>query len=175
MSPRRSRTVRAHDVDVRIRRPVLQGVLCLLTLGVWGAVHHYRLTRDVARFGRARGAMPFAFTPVAAGGSTLGWVLGLIAWYILVFAAIAYGVSLADGYEPAPDDVTAFASLVLLMAPLWLVASHSIERIRTVQHMAGVDGSYPSPARGALLTSLFPPLGSWHAQRQLNRAWQEYR
>jgi hypothetical protein len=175
MSSRSARSVLAHDVRVKLRRPTLAGILCLLTFGIWGAVHHFRLTREVARFGRARGAMPFPFTPVNPGTSTLAWVAGLCSWYLLVGAAIAYGFELADGYEPTPDDVTLFASIVLLLAPLWLVASHTIERIRTVQHMAGVDGRHPSPGRGALLTSIFPPLGTWHAQRELNRAWQVYR
>ena len=169
-----ARTVHAYDVDVPLRRPAVAGLLCLVTFGVWGAIHHFRLSADVQRFGRARGAMPFAFTPVVPGRTTLAWVTGLVSWYLLVFALIGYGVELAEGYEPSPDDVTGFASLVLLLAPLWLVASHTIERIRTVQHMAGVDGRFPSPGRGALLASLFPPLGSWHAQRQLNRAWREY-
>lgn len=174
MSRRQTRSVLAFDVRVQLRRPLLAATLCLLTLGVWGAVHHYQLSRDIARFGRARGAMPFAFTPVAPGASTLGWAAGLASWYLLVGAGTAYGFSLANGYEPAPDDVTSFTSLVLLLAPLWLVARHRIERIRTVQHMAGVDGRHPSPGVGAILTSLFPPLGTWHAQRELNRAWRVY-
>lgn len=170
-----TRTIRAHDVDVTLRRPLLTGALCLLTGGFWGAIHHYRLSRDVARFGRARGTMPFAFTPVAAGASTVAWCAGLASWYLLVGAAGAYGLSLGEGYEPGSEDVTGFVSLALLLAPLWLVTTHTIRRIRTVQHLAGVEGPYPSPTMSAIIAAAFPPLGSWHAQRQLNRAWHEYR
>lgn len=175
MSSRAARSVTAHDVRVTMRRPLLGALLCLLTLGIWGAVLHFRLSREVAEFGRARGAMPFAFTPVRPGTSTLGWIAGVLSWYLLAGVAIAYADSILDGHDPAPDDVTLFASLVLLLAPLWLVARHTIARIRTVQHLAGVDGRFPSPGRGALLTSIFPPLGTWHAQRELNRAWRVYR
>ena len=175
MADRRSRTVRAHDVDVRLRQPAFHALMCLLTAGIWGAVHHFRMTRDVARFGRARGAMPFPFIPVAPGSSTLAWLAGLGSWYLLVASSTAYAFELWDGASVEPDDVTGFVSLALLLAPLWLVATHTIRRIRTVQHLAGVDAPYPSPVRGALLTALFPPLYTWHAQRQLNRAWRVYR
>lgn len=165
----------AHDVEVRVRRPWLMGLLSLLTLGAWGAVHHFLLSRDIARFGRARGQMPFPFTPVAPGASTLAWVAGLLAWYGVVAALASWLFRLFDGYDPATEDVTSFVSLGLLLAPLWLVALHTLRRIRTVQHLAGTAAPYPSPLRGAALYAMLPPLGSWHAQRQLNRAWRVYR
>lgn len=149
--------------------------MSLATGGIWGAVHHFRLSRDVGRYGRARGAMPFPFTPVTPGASTLGWSAGLLSWYLLVFAAVTYARELAGGAAFDSEDVTGFVSLALLLAPLWLVSTHTMRRIRTVQHLAGVDPPYPSPLRGALLTALFPPLGTWHAQHQLNRAWRVYR
>lgn len=172
---RTSRTIRAHDTDVRLRRPALAALACLLTLGVWGAVHHQRLTRELARFGRARGRMPFPFIRVSPGASTLAWIAGLLGWYGLVAAIVAYVAQLLDGYTPSTEDITAFASIGLLLAPLWLAMSHTMRRIRTAQHLAGVDGPHPSPLRGAILAAIFPPLGSWHAQRQANRAWAAYR
>lgn len=170
-----NRSVVAHDVPVRIRRPWLAAILCLLTLGIAGAFHHQRMTRDIARFGRARGAMPFPFVPVNPAASTLAWVAGLLAWYVVVASIVGYALAYADGLEPTSDDVTGFTSLALLLAPLWLVANQTARRIRTVQHLAGAPGRRPSPVRAALLTSLFPPLGTWMTRRELNRAWQVYR
>lgn len=173
--PDARRTVRAHDTSVVLRRPLLAALSCLLTGGLWGAVHHLRMSRELARFGRARGRMPFAFTTVNPGASTLAWLLGLAAWYGLAASIGLYARWLADGGDARLEDITSFASVVLLLAPLWLVSTHTIRRIRTAQHLAGVEGGAPSPLRGAMLTALFPPLGTWHAQRQLNRAWRVYR
>ena len=119
--------------------------------------------------------MPFAFTPVAPGASTLAWLAGLAAWYTVVAASIWYGVLLWEGeLEPGAEDITSFVSLALLLAPLWLVAIHTMRRIRTAQHLAGAHGPFPSPVKSALLLAAFPPLGTWNAQRQLNRAWDVY-
>jgi hypothetical protein len=174
MTRSKSRTVLAHDTDVRLRRPVAWALLCLVTGGIGGAVHHLRVTREIQGFGRARGQMPFAFTPVAPGSSTVAWLAGLLSWYVVVGSVAVYVYDLTHGWGPSPEDVTSLAAAALLLAPLWLVATHTIRRIRTVQHLAGVDGPFPSPMRGALLTAVLPPLGTWHVQRQLNRAWREY-
>jgi hypothetical protein len=174
MSQRTKRTIRAYDTDVRMRRPIVAALLCLVTGGIWGAVHHFRLSSELQRYGRARGAMPFAFTPVAPGASTLAWVAGLAAWYGVVGATIAYLAWLGDGAQPSAEDITTAVSLLLMLAPLWLVAIHTMRRIRTAQHLAGATGPYPSPLRSALLLAAFPPLGTWNAQRQLNRAWRVY-
>jgi hypothetical protein len=168
------RTILAHDTFVVERSPATAAVLCLLTGGITGAVHHFRITDELRRYGRARGRMPFAFVPVAPGASTLAWVVGLLAWYLVAFSVVAWVVGVIDGTTPSTGDVTTFTSLALLLAPLWLVAANSIRRIRTAQHLAGVEGPWPSPVRGALLAALFPPLGTWNAQRQLNRAWDSY-
>lgn len=175
MPGRNRRTIRAYDVDVRMRRPALAAALCLLTGGIWGAIHHYRLSVELRRYGRARGAMPFAFTPVAPGASTVAWIAGLAAWYGVVAAASWYLARLWQGeLEPGAEDITSFVSLALLLAPLWLVAIHTMRRIRTAQHLAGASGPFPSPVKSALLLAAFPPLGTWNAQRQLNRAWDVY-
>ena len=168
------RTVRVHDTDVKLRRPVLAGLLCLLTLGISGAVHHHRMTRDIQRFGRARGTMPFPFIPVQAGASTLGWIAGLLCWWGFVAAVVGFAVAFGDGYDPVAGDITTFASAAALLGPAWIVASHTIRRIRTVRHLVGTPGTMPSPIVGAALATLLPPIGSWNAQRQLNRAWREW-
>jgi hypothetical protein len=118
--------------------------------------------------------MPFPFTPVAPGTSTLAWIAGLLAWWVVAAGTAVYVYELVDGAVPATEDITAFAASFLLLAPLWLVSTSTIRRIRTVQHLAGVDGPFPSAVIGALLSAALPPLGTWHAQRQLNRAWREY-
>jgi hypothetical protein len=169
------RTILAHDTFVVARSPAAAAALCLLTGGITGAVHHFRITDELRRYGRARGRMPFPFVPVAPGASTLAWLVGLLAWYLIAFSIAGYVMGVVDGTTPSTGDVTTFTSLALLLAPLLLVAANSIHRIRTVQHLAGVERPFPSPIRGALLAAVFPPLGTWNTQRQLNRAWDTYR
>lgn len=146
----------------------------MLTAGLLGARAHHLASDELRRYGRARGRMPFPFLPVSPGGSTTAWVVGLLGWYLVVLSVVGYAVGLADGYEPSAGDVTAVASLALLLAPMWLVTAHTLRRIRTAQHLAGIDGPFPSPTRGALLSALLPPLGTWIVQRQLNRVWAAY-
>lgn len=170
-----SRMVHAHDTTVTLRRPLLVGVACLLTLGIAGAVHHHRLSRDLARFGRARGAMPFPFIPVDPGTSTLAWSGGLLLWWGAVAGLVDFAIDMTTGYNDlGSEDVTLLASLLLLLAPAWIVAARTMMRIRTARHMTGSSGHMPSPTVAATLAALVPPIGSWQAQRELNRAWAEY-
>ncbi|MCW2923262.1 MAG: hypothetical protein JWM98_666 [Thermoleophilia bacterium] len=176
MATEGKRTVLVHDTPVTVRRPWLAGTACLLTAGIAGAVHHHRMTRDLARFGRARGAMPFAFIPVTPGASTLAWVAGLLGWFGFVALVAAIAVQAARGaYDASSEDITTFASLLVLLAPAWIVAARTSRRITTARHLVGVPGSSPSPIVAAVIAALLPPLGSWHAQRQLNRAWEQWR
>jgi hypothetical protein len=167
-------TILAHDTFVQQRSPVVAAVGCLITGGILGAVHQHRTSSVLSRYGRARGRMPFPFIQMNPGVATTWWIVGLLAWYLLVAAVISYVVELGDGYSPSAADVTTFAAFVLLLAPLWLIATTTIRHVRTAQHLAGVEGPWPSPFRGALVVAAFPPLGTWYVQRQLNRIWQAY-
>lgn len=168
------RTVLAHDTFVTPRSPEWAAIGCLLTGGILGAVHQHRTSSTLGRFGRARGRMPFAFIPSNPGVATTWWLVGLLAWYLLIVAVIRYTVGLTNGLDPSAADITTFAMFVLLLAPLWLIAASTIRHVRTAQHLAGVDGPWPSPTRGALIVAAFPPLGTWYVQRQLNRVWTAY-
>lgn len=168
------RTTLAHDTFVRQRSPGWTALGCLLTGGVIGAVHQHRVSSELARFGRARGRMPFPFIRSNPGVATVWWLVGLLAWYLLIGAVVTYVLGLGDGSDPSAADITTFASFVLLLAPLWLIATATIRHVRTAQHLAGVDGPWPSPVHGAMLVAAFPPLGTWYVQRQLNRVWQAY-
>lgn len=168
------RTILAHDVFVRPRSPLRWAAASLLTGGLVGARAHHLASDELRRYGRPRGRMPFPFLTVSPGASTTAWLLGLLCWYIVALSVVGYAVGLADGYEPSAGDVTAVASLVLLLAPMWLVTAHTLRRVRTAQHLAGVEGPWPNPTRGAILASLLPPLGTWIVQRQLNRVWRAY-
>ncbi len=168
-------TILAHDVFVRERDPVGAALGTVLTLGLLGAITHNKVSNELRRYGRNRGRMPFPFLVVDAGRSTLGWVAGLLGWAIVVFACWDYASRLLDGRSPQTGDITTSASLALLLAPLLLVTVGTVQRIRTAQHMAGIDGPFADPRHGALLAIAFPPLGTWYVQRELNRVWETYR
>ena len=167
-----TRVLRAGDVDVRLRSPIAAALWCTLTLGVVGAVQHNRVNDELRRFGRPRGAMPFAFIPVNVGAATLTWVGGLLLWFIVAGTLIAWLVALATGDTVlTPEDISSVAGLALALAPLWLTGLHTMRRIRRAQFLVGVDQPSANPWRGAAMTALLPPLGSWNSQRELNRAW----
>lgn len=168
------RTILAHDVFVRTRGPVRWAIGTAVTGGLLGARAHHLASDELRRYGRARGRMPFPFLPVSPAASTAAWVVGLLGWYVVLASTLGYAVGLAEGYEPTTGDVTVVASLGLLLTPMWLVTAHTLRRVRTAQHLAGVDGPWPNPTRGALLAALLPPLGTWIVQRQLNRVWAVY-
>ena len=168
-------TILAHDVFVRPRSPFGAAVSSIFTVGITGAVNHHRVATELRRFGRVRGRMPFPFLVVEPGRSTLGWIAGVLAWALVVFSLAAYVIDFLDGRTPRTGDITTLFSLALLLTPLLLVTTGTLRRIRTAQHLAGIDGPWPDPLRGALLAIAFPPLGTWYVQRQLNRVWAAYR
>jgi hypothetical protein len=169
-------TVLAHDVPVQTYSPLGAAIGSALTGGIYGAVHHHRTNEQLRLFGRARGRMPFAFVHVSPGPSTVVWIAGVVAWYVVVAVIVSYVSELLDGSrEPGAGDITTFASLALLLAPLLLVTVATLRRVRRAQHLAGVDAPWPRPLRGALVAVAFPPLGTWLVQRELNRVWRAYR
>ncbi|MCW2962449.1 MAG: hypothetical protein JWM25_1560 [Thermoleophilia bacterium] len=165
----------AFDAAVRPRSPRLVGLACACTLGISGAVRIGRLNGELARFGAARGAMPFPFITVNPAISVLAWLAGGLGWILQVSNIAIYLEALTDGLEPAAADITNFTASLLLLAPLWLTALHTARRIRTAQHLAGAPEQLGSPFRVALLTCLFPPAGLARLQGELNRAWDPWR
>jgi hypothetical protein len=165
-----------YDTQVVLRSPAWAAAWCLLTVGVSGAVRHGRINGELARFGRARGRMPFAFIASAPARAVLAWVVGIIAWLLVVAAAVTYAGSVVDGsHTLATDDLTSAAGLGLLLVPLWLTARHTAQRIATASHLVGVVPDPRFPLRAAIATVLFPPAGTWSLQRAINRTWATWR
>jgi hypothetical protein len=170
------RTITAYDTPVTERSPLGMAVGCVVTAGVFGAVHVHQVCGELARFGRARGRMPFPFISVNVGAMTLAWIAGAIAWALVVAATATYVRDVLDGVrEVGAGDITMFTTFAILLAPMVLVVAGTTRRIRTAQHLAGVEGPLASPARTTIAATAFPPLGNLLLQRELNRAWEAYR
>lgn len=166
----------AHDTSVRVRSPWLAAVLCVVTLGVVGAVRHGKVNGELRRFGRARGAMTFPFIRASPGVSVVAWVLGLVGYVVVIATIVGYVQRVASGrHDFDPGDISSLSFVLLLLTPLWLTALHTARRIRTAQHLVGI---VPPPTMTwwvTALTVVFPPIGTWRMQLEVNRAWNVWR
>lgn len=169
------RVLFVHDTLVRRVRPWVAGVQCLLTVGVSGAVRHYRLNDELRRFGRARGAMPFPFIPCTPWMALATWLLGGLLWACGAALVVMTLWPLVVDLDPDLEMIPSFASSVLLFAPFWLTTLHTARRIRTAQRLVGVDPDrLVEPIRAALIACLCPALYTWLAQRHADRVWRTW-
>lgn len=165
-----------HDTQVVLRSPGWAAFWCLATVGITGAVRHGRINGELARFGRARGRMPFGFITSSPPRAVLAWVSGIVGWLVVIAASITYVMAVAgDRHDVAADDLTSAAGLALLLVPLWLTARHTAQRIATATHLVGLVPDPRLPMTAAVATVLFPPAGTWSLQRAINRAWKTWR
>ncbi|MBC7460901.1 MAG: hypothetical protein H7287_06030 [Thermoleophilia bacterium] len=169
-------SVRVHDTDVVPRSPVAAALLCIITLGVTGAVRHGKLNGELRRLGRARGSMTFPFIRSTPALSVLTWILGLLLWAVVVFSLVTFVRELVvDRRDFRPGDITSVAGTLIFLAPLWLTSLHTGQRIRTAQHLLGITPRASMPLRLAAAAVVFPPLGLWRQQREPNRAYATWR
>jgi hypothetical protein len=169
-------TVQVLDTPVRPRSPLAAATWCVLTAGISGAVRIGRLNGDLRRLGRARGAMPFAFIRVHPALSVLAWLMGIMAWVIVLASLIVYVHALVTNTRDASvTDLPSIALLGVLLLPLWLTVFHTGSRISTAQHLVGQLPDPSLPRTGALLAVTFPPAATWYLQRAANQAWNTWR
>ena len=71
------------DAEAKIRNPVLVVVWSLLTLGIYGIVWYYKINKELAEMGKARGTEELGTSP---GTSVLAVTLGA---FVLVPAIIS--------------------------------------------------------------------------------------
>lgn len=165
-----------HDTDVVHRSPVAAALLCILTVGVLGAVRHGKVNGELRRLGRARGSMSFPFIRANPAVSVLAWILGLLLWGLVAYSLFTFVRELVvDRRDFEPGDITTVAGTLIFLAPLWLTSLHTGQRIRTAQHLVGIQPQPTMPLRIAASSVAFPPLGLWRQQREANRAWTTWR
>jgi hypothetical protein len=169
-------TITVYDTHVRRVSAFRSALWCTLTLGVTGAIRQKRLNDELMRVGRRRGRMPFSYISVTPGTAATAWCFGMLGWFGAV-AAIGYTAYLMWQGEVAPEAewISAAASLAICLAPLWMTALHTARRVRRAQHLVGVPNRYVRLDWAPMLAVVFPPLYLWYMQRNVNRAWDEWR
>lgn len=172
----RSTHVTVADTELRIVPPLRSALACLLTAGFSGSVTHHSVNAALADIGRVRGRMPFPFIASTPGVAALVWTIGAIGWLVVIAAIIGYSYLFSiDEAELTTDLVSGAAGAGMLLAPLWMTALHTGRRLRTAQHLVGVDRRWIEPMRAAIVAVVFPPAFTWMERRAANLAWSTWR
>lgn len=164
------------DTTVHCRNPWVSALFSTLTVGISGAVAHSRVNRELAAIGRIRGAMPFPFIKCSPGSATAIWVIGLVCWFGAAFGVVGLIVEIHNHQWHMPSsDISLAASFSLLLIPLWMTQLHTARRIRTAQHLVGLDRKLTTPIHAAIVGVIFPPAFNFLSYKALNRAWSLWR
>src|ERR671915_121453 len=113
-------TIRGSDAQVKLRDPLISGLLDLVTIGIYGIWWYYQVHREMADLGRTRGTSELGENPTNSLLALMPGAFILVPAVITLWNAGKRGQAaqrLAGQAEPQLNNVVAFA-LLLLFAPV---------------------------------------------------------